>query len=63
MASPETDRRVSTITMTARGREMFAAKQALIETRRDEMLRSPAADERDHAARPLRRMAGLMEEL
>lgn len=59
----ETDRRVTTITMTAKGREMFAAKQALIETRRDEMFRSLSAEERDHATRLLRRMAGLMEEL
>ncbi len=59
----ETDRRVTTITMTPKGREMFAAKQALIETRRDEMFRSLSAEERDHATRLLRRMAGLMEEL
>jgi DNA-binding MarR family transcriptional regulator len=59
----ETDRRVTTITMTAKGREMFAAKQARIEARRDEMFRSLSAEERDHAARLLRRMAGLMEEL
>ena len=48
----ETDRRVTTITMTAKGREMFAAKQALIETRRDEMFRSLSAEERDHAHAP-----------
>ncbi len=42
---------------------MFAAKQALIEARRDEMFRSLSAEERDHAERLLRRMAGLMEEL
>ena len=59
----ETDRRVTTITMTAKGHEMFAAKQGLIEARRDEMFRSLSAEERDHAARLLKRMAGLMEEL
>jgi DNA-binding MarR family transcriptional regulator len=58
-----TDRRVTTITMTPKGRQMFAAKQALIETRRDEMFRSLSVEERDHGERLLRRMADLMEEL
>jgi hypothetical protein len=34
----------------------------LIETRRDEMLRSLSTEERDHAARPMTGMAGLWVE-
>ncbi len=58
-----TDRRAIAITLTPRGREMFASKEAVIETKRDQMFRSLSTAEREHAERLLRRMADLMEDL
>jgi MarR family transcriptional regulator, organic hydroperoxide resistance regulator len=58
-----TDRRAIAITLTAKGREMFDRKEAVIEAKRDEMFRSLSPAEREGAERLLRRMADLMEEL
>lgn len=57
------DRRVVLVSLTDDGRRLVGEKRKLLAARRLEVARSLAPDERVEAARILRRMAGLVDEL